>query len=87
MTSTSGISAPLQPLSNEPGTEYTILVGGSAESFTVDGTVTARDSQQAIRQHLDGKAEVDATYVAVPARSWRPVKVKTKVALEFGDAT
>lgn len=71
----------------DAGTEYTVLVSTDGNTFTVDAaSVVARDSNQAIRQHLDGKTEIDATYVAVPARSWRPQKVKTEIALRFGDA-
>ena len=64
-----------------------ILAADDGQSFTVAGDIVARDRKQAIRAFLDGKTEVDATYVAVPASSWEPVKVKTTITLEFGGAS
>jgi hypothetical protein len=79
-------SAQTPPVAPETaGTEYTVLVSDGA-GFLVDApSVTARDAASAIRQHLEGADTVDALYVAVPARSWKPVRVKTKIALEFGE--
>jgi hypothetical protein len=72
---------------NEPGTEYTILASLDGTVFQVAGNRVARDANTAIRAYLDGHDNVDSTFVAVPARSWRPVKVKTRIALEFGEAS
>lgn len=67
-------------------TEYVILVetGGS---WTVNGTATASSASAAIRKFLDGKTEVDGIFVAIPTRSWKPVPVKTRIALDFGEAS
>lgn len=64
--------------------------GETVTSFNEDlgwravGKVEARSSESAIRQLLDGK-EAEGSFVAVPARSWKPVtvKVETKTALKF----
>jgi hypothetical protein len=52
--------------------------------FHVVHTVEARSATAAVRDWLkDG--ETEGTFVAVPARSWKPVtvKVETKTALKF----
>lgn len=49
--------------------------------------VTARDTTQAIREYLKNASEIDSQFVATPARSWKPVSVKTKIALDFGEAS
>lgn len=68
-------------------TEYVILES-VGDGWHVSGApVTATNNTAAIRQHLAGKAEVDASFVAVPSRSWRPVSVRSKVALDFGEAS
>lgn len=68
-------------------TEYVVL--GLIEHEDGDGwfehaRVEERSAQAAVRSALDGIQE-DGTYVAVPARSWKPVtvKVETKTALRF----
>ena len=49
-------------------------------------TVEAEGPRSAIKEALDG-AEADGapagTYVATPARSWKPVDVKPKRAFDF----
>jgi hypothetical protein len=72
---------------SDTGTEYVILEANDGQAFTNIATVTAPSASQAIRQHCLTMQEVDSTFVAVPARSWRPVKVKTRIALEFGEAS
>lgn len=83
------------PTVAQPGqpTEYVILeriedqLPDSNPRWAEAGTEQARDATQAIKQHLAGKSEIDSTFVATPARSWKPVSVKTKIALDFGDAS
>ncbi len=79
-------------------TAYVVL----KKSLTVDGTddaaqgwtivasdVQARNGLEAIRAYAEGNSEQrgNATYVSVPARSWKPVKVasQVKTTLLFGD--
>lgn len=76
-------------------TEYVVLAkieadtesdSGSGWYILGTGTVTARSANAAIRERL-GVAEGNpaGVFVAVPARSWKPVtvKVETKTALKF----
>ena len=72
-------------------TEY-VLFQFHKESPEVPGAWTewtrmpARSAQSAIRQMLERSPESQTgQFVAVPARSWRPVtvKVETKTALKF----
>lgn len=75
-------------------TEY-IILSRFGDDFDKDcwqaiGTVAARSAKSAIRERIDGVAQSsehygDGEYVAVPARSWQPVIVKTetKTALKF----
>lgn len=64
--------------------------GETTYSFTEDlgwravGKVEARSAESAIRALLNGR-ETFGSFVAVPARSWKPVtvKVETKTALKF----
>ncbi len=78
------------------GTEYVILEraevvnvqSAPAQTGWVErGTETARSATQALKQHLAGQSDVDSVFVATPARSWNPVPVKTRIALDFGDAS
>jgi hypothetical protein len=47
----------------------------------------AASSRAAVRAHLNGsgnpKEDRNGMFVAVPSRSWNPVKVETKTALKF----
>ena len=60
-------------------TDYLILsraaVGGP---WTEQKTVSASSAKAAVRGWLAGSTDPDGTYVAVPARSWQPVTVKTE---------
>lgn len=64
-------------------TAYVIL-GHSEEGWKELGTVDARSAQAAVRELLDG-SDKGGEYVAVPARSFKPVtvKVETKRSLRF----
>jgi hypothetical protein len=69
-------------------TEYVILVNtdDGGPRFQVVGKTEAAGVSAAIRTHLkkDELAEDSSgMYVAVPARSWRPVKVAVEQALKF----
>jgi hypothetical protein len=83
------VTAPIQTAEQavDAGTEYVILHAPDGAAFTSIATVTAPSASQAIRQHCLTMQDVDATFAAVPARSWRPVKVKTKIALDFGEVS
>lgn len=79
-------SAPTVAQPGQP-TEYVILERSENETlgWVERGTVTARDATQAIKTHLKGETDVDSQFVATPARSWKPVVVRTRVALDFGE--
>lgn len=66
-------------------TEYLILAKTEDGSWVEGRTVPARGAKAAIRTFLDGSKLESALFVAVPARSWKPVtvKVETKTALKF----
>lgn len=67
-------------------TDYLILKSVEGGTWEVVGSTEARSARSAIRSRVDGKAETqEGTYVAVPSRSWQPVKVavETKTALKF----
>lgn len=67
-------------------TEYVILESKDGTgAFTEVGRATAASGSAAIRKYLEGKAEVDGYFVAPPARSWKPQRVRSKVALDFGE--
>jgi hypothetical protein len=68
-------------------TDYVILQSGDGESFLNVGTASGSSAKAAIRAFLAGRSEIDATFVAIPARSWKPEPVKTRVALEFGSGS
>jgi hypothetical protein len=70
-------------------TDYIILecqtrTADSEETWGYRGHSEARSATSAIRSHLDG-TETSGIFVALPARSWKPVnvKVETKTALKF----
>lgn len=57
--------------------DYVVLAHEStSDIWKVVAIVPARSAHEAIRHVSDGKS--GPTYVAVPERSWRPVKVKTE---------
>jgi len=74
-----------------PETSYVILeqivVADVAGGWKELGIVTARSADAAIRTHL-GDGKHDTTVVAIPARSWKPVRVRTQTVtrLTFEDA-
>ena len=69
-------------------TEYVILryrasSDGDPGGYDEIGRASARSARSAIRERLDGSQQSDAyygdgVYVAVPARSWQEVTVKTE---------
>jgi len=69
-------------------TEYLVLSRNGGGPWSEKGRETARSAEAAIRQLIE-KGEGDAVtyehFVAVPARSWKPVTVQmeTKTALKF----
>jgi len=68
-------------------TEYLVFVRDDGMWLEVGSEVT-RSARSAITAHLgrDGDGPMNGSeYVAVPARSWRPVtvKVETKTQLKF----
>ncbi len=69
-------------------TEYVVL-SSDGEVWVRHSQEAARSSQAAIRAFLDvegNQSSYNSTqFVAVPARSWKPVtvKVETKTALKF----
>jgi hypothetical protein len=72
-------------------TEYVILEAESGAFVLAPGKQTARSADQAVKQHAQALmaegGEADGTYVAVPARSWAPRTIKSRVALDFGEAS
>ena len=64
------------------GTEYVVLSridGGKWEELT--GRITARGNEAAVRAYLDATKESPnntVEYVAVPVRSWTPLKVRVQ---------
>lgn len=64
-----------------PMTEYVILANKPQQGAWLEETarVPARSAQAAVRAHVDRIAAVeekDGVYIAVPVRSWQPIKVK-----------
>lgn len=68
-------------------TRYLVLRNGPADSWKSEATVEARTAEEAIRRAITpAKTDPDTltahephgTFVAVPARSWKPVKVQTE---------
>lgn len=69
-------------------TEYAILRQADDGTWEAVGTASARSARSAIRDRVDGSQQSAAylgegTYVAVPARSWQPVTVKTETKTEL----
>ena len=74
-------------------TEYVILTNtdDGGPRWQEIARVSARSTASAIRRMVDGEEngllpeDSGGVYVAVPARSWKPVtvKVETKTALKF----
>lgn len=62
-------------------TAYVILRASGGVWEVIDDDRRGRDAAAAIRATVETLAEgdQDGTFIAVPLRSWRPVKVKTKV--------
>lgn len=54
-------------------TEYIVLTQNADGDWVIHETVHAATAQAAIRS-----GQTAGTYVAVPARSWKPVTVKTE---------
>ena len=69
-------------------TEYLVLSRNGGGPWSEKARVQARSAQSAIRSVIE-KGEAEAVthehFVAVPARSWKPVavQVETKTALRF----
>lgn len=64
-------------------TRYLVLRNGPADSWKSEATIEARTAEEAIRRAITPKPDTETgephgTFVAVPARSWKPVKVKTE---------
>lgn len=62
-------------------TIYVVLKEGPVGAWKDIATVKARDGNSAIRATIAGLDETDqaGTFVAVPSRSWKPVRVSAKV--------
>lgn len=71
---------PTPPKDSSPPTEYLILTAPTVgtKDWREQTTISARGAQAAIRSFLEGVTEPEGVYVAVPARSWKPVQVKTE---------
>lgn len=76
-------------------TEYVVLRENTSEpnsANSLDGThslvktVTATSANEAIKQAVDGASKKEGTYRAIPARSWKPVKVTvhTETTIRLG---
>lgn len=67
------------PKKSGAATEYLILSKSAGSStWTEQKTVEASSAKAAVRKFLGEASNPDGTYVAVPARSWQPVTVKTE---------
>ena len=84
-----GGNAPVKATVSE-GTEYVIIEASPADkSWKERGKVIATSAHAAIRSHADHPAAKDATtFIAIPARSWKPVKVtpQTVTTLKLEEA-
>jgi hypothetical protein len=63
--------------------EYVVLKKGEG-GWNVVKKVSAGSSRAAIHESLNGAAEAEGEYVAVPARSWQTVSVKFETKLKLG---
>lgn len=93
---------PEPPKADRGETSYLVLIsaktlGGDSgsDAWEVVSTQTARSAEAAIRQHVEGPTapsgllpSAGGTFVAVPARSWKPVVVRpqTVTTLIFEEA-
>ena len=70
-------------------TKYLVLrVSEETSHWAPIKEVEAEGPRSEIREALSGAEETGApagTYVATPARSWKPLSVKPTRAFEFGD--
>lgn len=64
-------------------TEYKILFRDEEKWSEGYPNVKASSPRAAIRAALDGNDQEGGEFVAVPARSWHPVKVAVETALKF----
>jgi hypothetical protein len=71
---------PQQVPAKEQLTEYVVLelIVGASEGWSGFARESARDGNAAIKAALEGNTD-GGTFVAIPARSWKPVKVTPKV--------
>ena len=62
-----------------------VILSRSGEGWMEEGTQEARSARAALSAHLNGVLAAEAQYVAVPERSWKPMKVsvETKQSLKF----
>lgn len=63
--------------------EYVVLKKGEG-GWNVVKKVTAGSSHKAISDSVNGAADAEGEYVAVPARSWQPTPVKFETKLKLG---
>jgi len=59
------------------GTEYVILKQLDTSGWDRVSKITSRSAEQAVRDVVESLSDGDqgGTFVAIPARSWKPVKV------------
>lgn len=72
----------LAPESLDAGTDYVVLAQADDVSVgwvPLNGTVTARSPQQAIRAAVQAHPDSGGNYIAVPSRSWKSYRVTAKV--------
>lgn len=61
-------------------TEYVVFENnGDGQGWTEYGRAKASGTRAAIRAALNGDKAHNGSYVAVPTRSWQPVKATTRV--------
>ena len=80
-----GSTAPTPPTAPEkpktPPTKYVVLeqhVNNSEQFWTASGIYEARSARAAVAMHVANTAVEGGTFIAVPARSWEPIVVKTE---------
>lgn len=64
-------------------TQYVVLARESADGFEEIGRVESTTDLGAIKKALDGATQATGEFVAVPARSWRPRKVKAETKTQL----
>ncbi len=63
-----------------PLTAYVVLAKDADKDWWLPAAkIGARSGEDAIRRHIEDVKAAGGVFVAVPARSWQPVKVATKV--------